>query len=609
VPGSPEVVYPPPLGAPASPPPAAPERDALGRVSPQQVLLAVGAVALVAAGAASLGGTGWALQIVLAVATTAASLVCGRRGLRTSEETLAAATVVLLLLVVGERACSPATGEVVLAVLAAVFLVLGRIGRSAVTWPIGSWAAAQLAVLTALTGLDLTPGVQHVSALLLTAVAGTAVALVGRRPVSRVALVTTAGWWLVGVAQGIRLVWTTTSVPTAAVAATLLLAAAAGLAALRLNGDLRGLLGPRPVVPVLSGVVAGAAVAGVLQSAGPAGAPAAGYLGLGIAALVAEFASPRPESLVRPTGLALASTATVLAVAQLLADGRWSALGVLLLAAAVPALLVAARQPVDRPGALPVTVGCLAGAALLFEADGRSSAAATGVALLALAVAALGAATLERHHRAEVPLAVSGLLVGLLAAGHLGRSGDATELAGALAVLGAALTGYASRTGRVPARAAGCTGLLAAAWLAAAEAGVQLPEAYTLPAAAAMLLFSGKRLLAASSWSAWGPALVTGFGPSTVLALVEPDPLRVVLVVLAATLAMTSATGWATQAPLVVGAASLMTVAVGRLLAALPLVGLLALVLAGAALVAVGASYESRRQRARAAIARVAQMR
>ena len=603
---SPEVVYPPPVGVHLAPPPAPSADEGLDRVSPQQVLLAAGAVALVAAGAASLGAAGGWLPTALGVLTALASLRCARRQLRASAETLAVAAVVLV--VVGDRAHSDTTSAGWLAVLGAVFLVLGRLARNTLAWPIAAWVAAQLAVLTALPDLGLS-SLPHVAAVLGTAVAGLLVTLRARRPVAVVALGTSLPWWSVGVLEGTSLVWSTPSPATASGAAALLVVAAGVLVALRRRGGLRRLLGPRPLLPVLSGAVAGSALAGVLHSTGPDGVPVAGYLGLVVAALVAELASTRPNSVVRPTGLALAVTATVLSVANLVADARWTALALLLLAASVPALLVAARQPADRPGALPVAVACLAGAALLTEADGTLGAGRAGPLLLALAVAALGAASLERHSRSEVPLAVSAVVVGVVAVAHVGRSGDLTAIGGAVAVLGAALVGYASRTGRAPARSGGCAALVAAAWLVAADAGLQVPEAYTLPLAAGLLLHSGRRLATAPSWSAWGPALAAAFVPSVFLALVQPDLTRVLLVVLAATVTTTAATGWGVQAPFVVGAVSLTVLAVGRLVAVLPPPGLVALAVAGAALLAVGASYESRRQRAREAIASLADMR
>lgn len=600
------MIYPPPVGAPMPPPPAPAEDDGLRRISPQEVLLGVGAVALVVAGAASLSLTGWVLVTVLALGTLAASLGSGARGLRTSEEVLAVATVVLL--VVGDRADSRETSAVVLAVLAVLYWLLSRVARRVVTWPVAAWLCAQLAVLTALGAADLT-GLPHVAAVLGTALAGLLLAHRARRSVAPVVLATTAPWWVVGVVEGLVLVWTTTSPARALPATALLVVVSAGLVALRLRPSLRRLLGPRPLAPVLAGAVTGAALTGQLQTLGEAGAAAAGYLGLVTALVVAERASPGPRSLVRPAGLALACTATGLAVVELAADGRLTALALLLLAAAAPAVLVAARQPADRPGALPVAVGCLAGSALLAEADGTLGAGGAGPLLLALAVAALGVASLERHHRDELPLAGSGVVVGLVAAGHVGRHGDLPPLAAALAVLGAALVGYAVRTGRQPARAGGCLALLAAAWLAVADADVRVVEAYSLPMAAVLLLYSGRRLVTASSGAAWGPALAAAYVPSVFLALVEPGLVRVLLVVLAATLTTVAATGWGVRAPFLAGAAVLVVVGVGRLVVVLPAPGLMAFLGAGAVLLGVGASYESRRRQAREAIASLADMR
>ncbi|MFQ1003006.1 SCO7613 C-terminal domain-containing membrane protein [Modestobacter sp. SSW1-42] len=590
--GDPEVVYPPPVGAPYVPPPAAPESDGLGPVSPQQVLLTTGAVALTAAGAASLAAVGrplgQLLLAALALGTAAASWAAGRRGLRSSEETLAAAAVVLAVVGAWSAGSSPGSRAVLLGGLAGVLLLAGLLARTASAWPIGSWLAAQLAVLAVLTGqgwrTDLVLG---------TALAGLLVARVARRPVAEVSLATTAPWWLAGVAVGAVQVWTTSAPGTAA----LLVAVAAALALVRSRRALRAVLGPRPLVPVVAGVVAGVGIAGALQGSGAAGTPAAGYLGLAVAVLVAAGADPRPEGLARPVGLALASTCTGLSAGQLLLEGRWTALGLLLMAAAVPAVLVAARQPADRPGALPIAVGCLAAAALFLEADGAAAPGRTGVELLVLAVVALGAATLERHSRSERPLAVSAVVVGVLAVVHLGWSGDLLAAAAGLAVLGAALTAYAVRTDRTPARAGGCAALAGAAWLAAGDAGAHLAEAYTLPAAAALLLYAGRALATERSWPAWGPALVTAFGPSVTLAVFDEGLLRLVLVVAAAGLVMTLASGPGVRAPFVVGAVSVVTVALGRLAVALPLPGLLAVLVVGVVLLVVGARYETRRRK------------
>ncbi|MCU1607905.1 MAG: hypothetical protein JWP46_4370, partial [Modestobacter sp.] len=349
----------------------------------------------------------------------------------------------------------------------------------------------------------------------------------------------------------------------------------------------------------------GAAVAGALSANGPVGVPLGGYLGLGLAA-VAALASPRRDAVLRPAGLSSASTLTGVTVALLLATGRWAALALLLVVAAVPALLVAARQPADRPGALPVAVGCLAGAALLSDVGGVLTPAQTGWALLGLAVAALAVATLLRGRHPELPLAVTGSVIGGLA---LAVPADWSRVAGPLAVLGAALTGYGTVAHRRGARALGCAGLVTSAWLAAGTAEVSVVEAWSLPAAGGLLLYSGRRLADAPSWSAWGPALLTGFTPSVLLAVTGPGTGRLLLVVGAATFTATAATCRAVQAPFVVGSGALVIVAVGRLAEALSWPALIAVAVAGGLLVTVGALYESRRRQAAEMVGRVADMR
>jgi hypothetical protein len=194
-------------------------------------------------------------------------------------------------------------------------------------------------------------------------------------------------------------------------------------------------------------------------------------------------------------------------------------------------------------------------------------------------------------------------VIGLVVAGHWASA------APQLAVLGVALTGYGTIAQRDVARAAGCAALTGAAWLTAGGADVTVLEAWTVPAALALLLYSGPRLLDSPSWSHWGPGLVTGFGPSVTLAVVEPGVTRVLAVVAVATLTTTLATWREVQAPFVVGAVSLVVVAVGRLVDVLPWSGLIGLAAAGTLLLAVGAGYESRRRQALGALARVADMR
>ncbi|WP_369134294.1 SCO7613 C-terminal domain-containing membrane protein [Modestobacter sp. I12A-02662] len=595
MPRTPEVVYPPPVGSLPTPPPAPDDEDGLGQLTLQQVLLGAGAVALVAAGSASLGPRGWLLQATLALATAAASLLCGRRGLRASEETLAASAVVLVL--ISSRAADGTSAAVtVLGGLAVACLVLGLVRRTSVAWPLSAWVAGQAAVLTALDGWYQTRAML-VGTVLGTALVGLLVTRCARQPLAVLTLATTVPWWLTGVAWGLLLIWRTPELGVAAGIAALVVAAAAGLAWLRARQSLRPLLGPRAAVPVVAGVVAAAAVSGALDAAGRAGTSTSGYLGLAVATVVALTASPQPNAVARPTGLASATALTGLAGARLLATGHWSQLAGLLLAAALPALLVAARQPEDRPGALPVAVGCLTGAVLLTEADGALPVALAGPLLVVLALVALTGAALLRGHRSEVPLAGSAAAVAVVAVIDVARHGDLSPVAVSLAVLGAAGFGYAVLAGRQPARVAGCLALVAAAWLAAADVGTTVPEAYTLPAAVVLSLYAGHGLVDDPSWSTLGPALLTAFAPSTLLTLVDPDTPRVVLVVAGATVAVLVGHRWRLRAPFVVGAVSLVVVAVGRAVAWLPVPGLVALAAAGSALLAAGIRYEAGRRR------------
>ncbi|MCZ2850580.1 SCO7613 C-terminal domain-containing membrane protein [Modestobacter sp. VKM Ac-2978] len=620
MPGSPEVVYPPPLGRPPSttaPTDAAPTDTGTGDVAPQQVLLGAGAVAVVAAGAATLTDAGSVpgllVVALLTVAATLGSLRAGRRGLRSSEEALASAAVVLAAVAAWSAGDGPGgPSAVLLSLLAAVFVVLGLIARTTLTWPIAAWGAGQGAVLSALTGsgLSLAP---HASAVLATAVAGLVITLTVRRAVAVVTLVTAAAWWVTGVVEATAHVWTTESVAAALVPSALMLLAAGALLALPRRADLRPVLGPPAAVPVaaglVAGLVAGAAVAGLLQAAGPVGVLTSGYLGLALATVVGAVASPGPSRLLRPSGLAAAAVLTGLAVVQLLGSGRWTALAALVAVAAVPALVVAARRPSDRRWALPVVVGCLAAAVLLAEADGSLGSAPAGQLLVLWCLLALGAATALRGQPAELPLTWTAAAVAAAGLAHLAGTGHLPGLALALAVVGVGFIASGTVTDRAPVRAGGCTALVLAAWLAAGSAGIGVPEAYTLPAAMVLWLYSGRRLTRGASWPAWGPGLVVAFVPSVWLAATEPDLLRLVLVVLAATLSATAGSRWQVQAPLVVGAASLTAVALGRLVVHLPLTGLLAVGAAGAVLLAAGAVYEQRRTRARAALARVTDLR
>jgi hypothetical protein len=116
-------------------------------------------------------------------------------------------------------------------------------------------------------------------------------------------------------------------------------------------------------------------------------------------------------------------------------------------------------------------------------------------------------------------------------------------------------------------------------------------EAYTLPAALGLLLAAGPRLAGGPSWPAWGPGLLVAAVPSVVWAVVTPGSTRPVLVLLVAAAVMGAAAWRAVRAPLLVAAWTIVALALGLAVRALPLPvsGALAV---GVVLLAVGARRE-----------------
>jgi hypothetical protein len=152
--------------------------------------------------------------------------------------------------------------------------------------------------------------------------------------------------------------------------------------------------------------------------------------------------------------------------------------------------------------------------------------------------------------------------------------------------------------------------LVVACWVALAGADAQTPEAYTLPAAAGLLLVAVPGLRrGARSWAAEGTAVGVALVPSALVVVATPTALRLVLVVAGA--AALTVVGACThrQAPFVLGAAALLFVVGARLSPYAPLLPRwVTLASAGLVLLVVGATYERRRQQAREAVAWVAQM-
>jgi hypothetical protein len=388
-------------------------------------------------------------------------------------------------------------------------------------------------------------------------------------------------------------------------AAALMIAAAFGLLVARLREDLEPLLGPPRLVPVVAGVVAGAATTGAISSLGALAMTLTGYAGVLLATLSAAYLTGWRRGLLLPVALAAGIVMTVLCVGQLIAAERWSQLCLLLVLTAVPTVFVAVHRPEDRPVAVPTVVGCLAGATLLALPDGLLSPGAAAVLLTALyGGSMLVGALLEprtRHATAGAAAACAAATVVLLVA-----DAQQSVLAAHLAVQGALTVAWAwlttKRDARTateaplrtsPAWGAGAVQLVLAAWLAAALGGHTAAEWYSLPAAACLLLAAGPRLLTGPSWPTWGPGLLVAAVPSGVLAVAAADAARAVGVLVAAAVVMVLAGRTGLRAPLLVGAGTTVALALGLTVRALPW-PLLAALVVGVALLTVGRLRESR---------------
>ncbi|WP_268247150.1 SCO7613 C-terminal domain-containing membrane protein, partial [Micromonospora fulviviridis] len=399
-------------------------------------------------------------------------------------------------------------------------------------------------------------------------------------------------------------------------------------------------------LPALAALPFGAVALPVLLAA--AGAPwpvvPALVFGTGVAALLlAALAGPRPAALpvLLPLGLAL----TALGFGGLLATraGTLAGLGVLVVAAAVAG---AAGRPAEVRlagwlGAVAAATGFAVTAALAGGLPLRTAAfAVLAVAAVTLhATPALRARTAASTGGAEArrPAEAAGTAQG---AGPVraGRADGAVALeaaAQAVALLALLLTGGALRhaaavsvlwglavavrvlrRGETPARRWGFAAVaggseLLGGWLLLAAGGVAVLEAYTLPAAALAL---GAGLLALrsrpglNSWLALGPGLGAALLPGLVSVLAAPDPqparrLVLGLVALGAVLGG-AARRW--QAPVLLGAAPLVPLALHELARGWDLLPRwIFLGLGGLALIALAATYERRRRdlaRLRAAV-------
>ncbi|SCL65112.1 SCO7613 C-terminal domain-containing membrane protein [Micromonospora eburnea] len=392
-------------------------------------------------------------------------------------------------------------------------------------------------------------------------------------------------------------------------------------------------------LPALVALPFGAIALPVLLAA--AGAPwpvvPAVAFGTGLAVLlVAALAGARPPlvPVAVPLGLALG----VAGLGGLLATraGTLVGLGAVVVAAAVVGA-VGRRADIRLAGwllALVAATGFAVTAPLAAGLPLRTAA----FAVLAVAAPALHAAPLLRARTAGLT-SPSRAAVGIRAPGAGPAGAPALEVAaqavallallltvGALrhaaavcALWGAVVAVRVVRRGESPARRwvlAGVAGgsELLGGWLLLAAGGVTVLEAYTVPAAALALgagLVALRTRPGLNSWLALGPGLAAALLPSLVSVLAAPDPqpgrrLALGLVALGAVLGG-AVRRW--QAPVLLGAATLVPLALHELARGWDLLPRwIFLGLGGLALIALAATYERRRRdlaRLRAVVGRM----
>lgn len=243
-------------------------------------------------------------------------------------------------------------------------------------------------------------------------------------------------------------------------------------------------------------------------------------------------------------------------------------------------------------------VGLMGSAAA--AAGGTSETAGLVAAGVAGAVLAVG--TYWRAEAADGPAlelaALVGMAVGLALAGS-----DDTNRALAFTVVAAAMAVAGARPDRRPYLFAATALGLAASWSWLDVANVVLPEAYTAPAAVAAFVAGAlhrNQDRSAGSWTAFGPGLVLALGPSLVLAVDEGGAVRPTVLAAAAVVSAGLGGTMRLQAPLVVGAVTLVVLAVATLApAAAAIPRWLSIGIAGGLLVFFGATADRRTQELR----------
>ncbi|MEU3845192.1 hypothetical protein AB0E88_34830 [Streptomyces sp. NPDC028635] len=306
----------------------------------------------------------------------------------------------------------------------------------------------------------------------------------------------------------------------------------------------------------------------------------------------------------RRAGFAEALPALVLALLTsvsltfLALPARSATLGVL---TALPVLFtVGSLRPRLAPVTAPAALGY--GAALACAVGAAAHWAPWHTALLVLVVPAVAALLAARIADAPTTVAVevTGAAAGLLAIAL--ALTEPAMLALVLSLCAVIAAGTAVRADRRPAAYAATALFALAAWVRLAAWDVTAPEAYTLPVsvpALALGVLRRRRDPQASSWAAYGPGLAVTLVPSLLAAWTDVHATRPWLLGAAALLVTLLGARHRLRAPLLLGGGVLVLDALHELAPYLVQVAdalprWVPPALAGALLLAVGATYERR---------------
>jgi hypothetical protein len=326
------------------------------------------------------------------------------------------------------------------------------------------------------------------------------------------------------VVLGLAVAWSlaaqSTTLATLASAA-LLLAAAAGLV-----GD-RPALAPLRLSLGVAAALTAIGEAAALSRANEAGWPAVWSLTLGLCALTASSGAMLPLSAAVRRGFVVAATMSALGEAAALTI--WGG-----------------GSPASAGLAVTVTASALAAAGVWLDASGATT-ARTSTAVPTAGRSRVPAALGEDVTATAVIGAAVGVALSVMDADRLWLALLAAGVAAAIASLRTGL----HRVGWV------AGGLLAASsWVRLVLSDVDAPEAYTVPAGAALVavgFLRRRRDPAHSSWRAYATGLSLALVPSLLRAVTDPGNVRPMLLGLAAFVVLCSGIGRRLKAPLVIG--------------------------------------------------------